>query len=245
MAGSRGDLISIREQASEASRRAKERHSRAKQELDTLKPARPVAELQALIAKARGTGCGVQQGTGQYVCPRAVPLEAELGRAKRRLELEGILASAETAMASTPAVKAADPGSTALTTYLGALGIKVSVDIVAQWLNLVPVLAMELGSALAVVLVTSVTPKTAIESASNPVRPALPPPTSERDRVAERILSHVRAHGSLSSSHRGLARLVGADRNTVGRAIGLLAECGLVAAQVTPAGTTLKLASAA
>jgi len=42
-----------------------------------------------------------------------------------------------------------------LTVYLGALGITAAVEMVATWLNLVPVIAMELGSALAGVLVAS------------------------------------------------------------------------------------------
>ena len=49
MAGSRGDLSAKREQAQDASRRAQESHQRAKQELATLKPSRPIGELGALL----------------------------------------------------------------------------------------------------------------------------------------------------------------------------------------------------
>jgi hypothetical protein len=238
MSASRGDLVAVRASQAFHARANQDRHQRAQQELVGLKPARPVPELEALVGAPSRCRINVANGYRQTNCTKPPALLAELGRAKRRLELEAILSTAETAIGPT---KIADPGSTALATYLGALGIPVSVEAVAQWLNLVPVLALELGSALAMVLVASVTPKAATESAPIPERPALPPPKSERERVAERILSHVRANGQLVTSHRGLAKLTGADRNTVGRAINSLAARGLVAFEATRSGTTLKL----
>ena len=52
-----------------------------------------------------------------------------------------------------PRISDHDPKAAITYTYLGALGIVVSVEIVAQWLNLIPVIAIELGSALAMVVV--------------------------------------------------------------------------------------------
>ena len=44
--------------------------------------------------------------------------------------------------------------TTSIATYLASFGVAISVATLAQWLNLVPVLALELGSALAMVLVS-------------------------------------------------------------------------------------------
>src|SRR5262245_52958478 len=46
MAGSRGDVTAKREQASDASQRARESHQRAKTELSTLKASRPIGETR-------------------------------------------------------------------------------------------------------------------------------------------------------------------------------------------------------
>jgi hypothetical protein len=242
-AASRGDLAAHRASEAFQARANRDRYQRAHQELSQLKPTRPLHELEALVAKTKGRDCGAENGTGRWICQQS-PYAAELGRAKRRQELEAITSSTETAAAP---VKVADPGATSLATYLAALGITVPVDVIATWLNLVPVLALELGSALAMVLVTAVSqPRATSESPTvqvlQPVRPALPAAlATERARVASQIVSHLKQHGSLSSSHRNLAKLIGADRNTVGRAIRDLAAAGVVAHASSKVGTVLRL----
>jgi hypothetical protein len=239
VSGSRGDLASQRASEAFQANAAQDRYQRAKLELASLKPSRPVQELQAM-----------RDGWKRAYPSQAWVLEPELARAKKRVELEGVLQTSTTGTAT----KVADPGSTALATYLSALGLVVSVEIIAQWLNLVPVLALELGSALAMVLVTSLAPARLPEApVSQPVSQALIPVNtavapyatqvtpSERDRVANQILSHLRQHGSISSSHRGLAKRFGADRNTVARALTSLASCGYLAMQATKKGTALQL----
>src|SRR5262249_42394154 len=139
---------------SDAAAVVRDRYDRARRELTSLKPSRPVQELEALAkVRAKPGSCAVENVTGRLICPKAHDVGAELGRAKRRAELEAILATESEAIATGPATQVADPGSTALVTYLGALGISVSSEVVSQWLNLIPVLALELGSALAMVLV--------------------------------------------------------------------------------------------
>jgi hypothetical protein len=57
--------------------------------------------------------------------------------------------SAASTVQTTPPVSAADPGATNLATYLNALGIRLDVNILSNWLSLVPVLALEVGSLFA------------------------------------------------------------------------------------------------
>jgi hypothetical protein len=156
MSASRGDLTAERQQAHDRAKRANEAYERAKAELATLKPSRTVGELEAAIARQSANGCGAQNSKGSWVCPVHSSLLAELSRAKRRQELEGIMIQG--AAISGPAVASADPGSVNLATYLGALGLSVKPEAVAQWLALVPVLALEAGSALAGLLVQAVKP---------------------------------------------------------------------------------------
>jgi hypothetical protein len=49
-----------------------------------------------------------------------------------------------------------DPGARALSTYLAAIGIALSSSLLTEWLALVSVVALELGSTLSIVLVQSV-----------------------------------------------------------------------------------------
>ena len=178
---------------------------------------------------------------------------AELGRARRKAELEATLQRSEDTLAHTPAVKTSDPGSQALATYLAALGFTVPIGIVAQWLNLVPVLALELGSALAMVLVQAIPRRAtdrAIEaqvispSVADPpaMVPALPSPTAHRDAIARLIVNHLECHGGSSRcTERGLATMLGADRSAIRRTIHSLAARGVVKMNVTKKGTELAI----
>ena len=59
----------------------------------------------------------------------------------------------------------------------------------------------------------------------------LPAPVAvERDRVSQGILSQLQANGgSLRGTHKSLAEKLGADRNTVSRALTNLAASGVIA----------------
>lgn len=156
-ASSRGDLVAKREAATDAATRAKEKHDRAKADLSAIKAARPAQELEALVAAAAPV-CRVMVSNGVRTtsCNKPPALVAELGRAKRKAELEATMMAAETTLAGRHAVKTADPGPTAIATYLASVGIVVSVPVLGQWLNLIAVLGLELGSALSAVLVQAV-----------------------------------------------------------------------------------------
>lgn len=162
MAGSRGDLAAKRGAVVTQAEATRERYASARAELATLAPSRPKAEVEAEIARLlaenpKAGDCSVVDGpVSRVVCPRVAVLKGEVARAERRLELQAIVQQTTANLASGETVKAADPGSHALAIYLAALGINVKSSVLAEWLVLVPVFALELGSALAALLVQSV-----------------------------------------------------------------------------------------
>jgi hypothetical protein len=248
MSTSRVDLTASRASEAYQAKANMEKYERARQELTQLKPSRPVSELEALVAAAP-SHCRIVVGHGvrDTVCQKPGALLAELGRAKRRVELEAVIQAIPLAQHQ---VAVADPGAASLAVYLSALGITVPVETVATWLNLVPVIALELGSALAGVLVASVSPRVTVTQAVSQPRalvaasvPQLPASDlGERHRVASQIVSHLRANGGQAEgSHRSLGKLLGADRNTVSRALRGLATSGVIAVQATRQGSVLKL----
>lgn len=147
-AGSRGDAVAQREAGTDAKTTARAAAKRAGDELARLKPARPVAELEALVAGAKQV-CRVEvdQSGRRTVCSKPPALVAELGRAKRRAELEAQVLTAEGRQVSAPTVGEADPLSASVVHYLEAMGITATVADVATWLHLLPVLLLEVGSA--------------------------------------------------------------------------------------------------
>ena len=74
----------------------------------------------------------------------------------RARELEEGAAVIRSRLAHAPATASADPGATALSSYLGIFDVSVSASLVGEWMVLVGVVALEIGSALAAVLVQTV-----------------------------------------------------------------------------------------
>ena len=161
-------------------------------------------------------------------------------------------------IASGPRTLADDPGASALGTYLAALGVVLSTDALSRWLTLVPVLALEVGSALAGVLVQALSPQRSfvaeisrpeagnegseVRSVVHVGQPDETGPSDERERVKAALVVHLKAEGgSFAGSERGLAALIGTSRPTVRRAINGLLVAGLVAAEASRNGTALRL----
>jgi uncharacterized membrane protein len=93
----------------------------------------------------------------RWACPKIAVLQGEIARAKRRTELQATISAAtDTTKAPANVVKNADPGSAALATYLGTLGVNISATKLSDWLTLIPVLALEVGAALSLLLVQAV-----------------------------------------------------------------------------------------
>lgn len=164
VAGSRGDLVAKREAAIESHDDKRESVRAARAELVALAPSRTVAEVQAditslLAAYRKADGCRneiMANATQRLVCPKVAALNGEIARAERRAELEAKISKATDRPTAAPIVKNSDPGSTALATYLATLGVTVAAGKLADWMVLVPVMALELGAALSVLLVQSV-----------------------------------------------------------------------------------------
>jgi hypothetical protein len=86
------------------------------------------------------------------VCPQVAAHIGKIARTRRRTELRGDIAKRTDAIPAS--VGTSDPASAALSASLAALlGVRLPASAIAQWLLLVPALALELGAALAVVLV--------------------------------------------------------------------------------------------
>jgi DNA-binding FadR family transcriptional regulator len=107
---------------------------------------------------------------------------------------------------------------------------------VAQWRALVPVVALELGSALAGLLVQAVIHQ---KIEAKPLERV-----TERSKVAEAIVDHLKANGgAVLGSHRVLGVKLGANRNTINRALHSLAASGVVALSSSKAGSVVRLAA--
>ena len=275
MAGARGDVVAERAAAlselrnSQAdAQRARERYDTAKAELAKLPPSRPAAELQAeveaLLLTPGADGCTQINGkVTKSICPQVSALRVELGRAQRRAELETALyrAMPDIRKSGDPngaPVGQADPAAAALVVYLTALGFVVAPERLTEWLALIPVLALEVGSALALVLVQAVSPAAARrpvrcatdqvtdDTLDHEVHPIAPPanidPIEAQQKVKTAILDQLEKRGGQAvASERGLAALIGTSRGTARRAVQGLVIAGIVAAEATRNGTMLRL----
>lgn len=121
-------------------------------ELKALPSSRPIGELKALIAAPPRPKCTVrvESGQRQTTCtnPVLAALNAELGRAERKQELEGRLQKASQTLSETKTVKVANSDAVALTAYLQGLGVDVEVDRLNNLLVLLAVLCIECGGGL-------------------------------------------------------------------------------------------------
>jgi hypothetical protein len=167
-------------------------------------------------------------------------LPVRKGNLERRNQLEMVMSQAVPTVSQVASVGEADPGAASLATYLGALGWKSEREAVSRWLTLVPVLALEIGSALAGVLVASFRPVVTIRSLSDPLGDTR---VSERDIASNRLLAHLKGNGgSITGSYRKLGQLLGVDKNTLSRAMASLAGAGLIVLEASKSGSVLRLA---
>lgn len=251
-------------------RRARDGYERAKAELDTLPNARPASELQAeiegLLLTPGADGCTAINGkVTRDVCPKVATLRTEKARAARRAELEQTIAKP---LPVAPAqdqhvVTKADPAASALSAYLAFFGIVISPAVLSELIVLVGVIALEAGSALAGILAQSFSgPPRVVQGVASvkrdspakpvqatPVHVVHPARTADtvdvvqaREKVKSAIVTKLREQGgSVRGGERGLAKLMGANRSTMRRAINGLVMAGVVAAEATRNGTVLRL----
>lgn len=259
MAASRSDLQARREAEGQNAKQARERLQRLNTELLGLSQTPSVAELDAVIngklsSRKHLNGCvgWLPSSRDRQVCVEVSELQAERARAETRTKLEQERFNLEALLRSRGSgVVQADPGSQSLSVYLGALGIVVSSGVVATWINLVPVLALEIGSAFALVLVGAVQGREGSVSVHGPTvvpnhtaesMQLVPYPTGLRDRVSLEIMRQLMLRGgSLHGSERAIAEMIGADRSTVRRAVNEMAEVGRLSVSSSKRGTVLRL----
>jgi hypothetical protein len=279
MATSRGDTVASREASIKATndaeadrKRAVARYDAAVAELAALPTTRPTKELQAeidgLLLKPGTNGCVVIDGrVTRDVCPKVAELRKELARAERRAELEAITTTPlpiviGTTTGDTHNIKDADPGAKALATYLALLGVVIPPAALGEWMVLIPVLALEIGSALAGVLVQSVSGPRTVHAPANRkdavvqtpapqvvahvVQPTNTGQTEDEVQAREKVKSAIvnrlkQTGGSVKGGERGLAKLIGTNRSTMKRAINGLVMAGVIAAEATRNGTMLRL----
>ena len=143
--GGRQDAARTESTQQSARARAQAAYDKATAELEAIKPARSVAELEALIAGAKPV-CRIVVTIHRRdtVCNPPPALTAELGRAKRRSELERKIETARLELAA-PATRQANSDAVAIAAYLSALGWAVEADTLNRLLALLAVLVIELG----------------------------------------------------------------------------------------------------
>ena len=159
MATARSDLIAERAASAKSAKSTDGKRERIEAELGKLSNTRPVetvrAEIIGHLSDPRIGDCNTIDGPrSRAICPTVNTLRVELGNAQRREKLEAELATLQANRQSTD--KKADPGAHALSVYLAALGLTVASGLLSDWLTLIPVLALEIGAALAVLLVQAV-----------------------------------------------------------------------------------------
>jgi hypothetical protein len=273
MAQTRGDASAERLARASAASKAEERYVSAKAAHDALPLSRPAAAIQAEIdtidrlpgIMIEGVPCGgtLNGKVTREHCPKRDALAGELATATGRQRPEREMRDAEdstmgvaTVAGRSPAVSAADPGAAALSTYFAAFGFIVPAALLTEWMALVGVLALELGSAFSLVLVQAERSHAAERSnrkqaqgeatAPTLVVPGVQPreveaPSAQQD-VKTRIVNQLKASGgSKASSERGLAKLIGTSKPTARRALQSLILAGVIAAEATRNGTMLRL----
>jgi hypothetical protein len=182
-AGDRANAAKTETATTDTRKKAQDAYDTAKAEVAALKPTRPLAELEAIIARNPEAGgrCAFVNGSMRTVCPPH-PLAPELARAKRRAELEGKIERATSELAKTGPAKVANSDAKALARYLAAIGLNVTPDRLNDLLALLAVLMIEAGGGLSLALGMALgavpagrTEPPADAAVSDPERPQTPP----------------------------------------------------------------------
>jgi hypothetical protein len=158
----RGDMVAERMASTKAAKSVDNQRDRIEAELAKLANARPAATVKAeiggILADQRLGDCRTLDGPRtKAACPRVSVLRAELGNADRREKLEADLAALPSNGPVLAIERPADPGAHAVGVYLAALGLATPTGL-SEWMAAIGVIALEVGSALAGLLVGSVGP---------------------------------------------------------------------------------------
>ena len=152
--------------------------------------------MQALVDAARPR-CRivVENGRRDTQCVKPADLAGELGRAKRRAELEAKTEAASTRLESAKPAKQANSDAAALVGYLSAVGVHADADTVNRWLVILSVLAIEMGGGLSLAV------GMALSASEEPTGRQETTPTVDLS-TADRITAQPARPGSVSPEHR-------------------------------------------
>lgn len=270
----RADGVAKRAQAGDGAATARVRYDLAQRELEALPLTRPPATVAAEIERLKTTpklaSCDAPTSpsygpVSRRVCAEIAALKAEAATSHHRERLQVELRAVERELVSAPTPTKADPAASALATYLNGLGVPNEPGTLSDWLVLVPVLALEVGSALAVVFAVgtsqhrgaerkgtmgaftgTMTPGSSAGVLSVAKTRAMGehPGPSPVSPLTKALLAHLKGcGGSLKSGQRGLARALGTSTSELHRTIHALAASGTISICATPSGTELRLAT--
>jgi hypothetical protein len=275
MARGRADGVAERQSETTRATDAQRVRDRLDRELAALpKPTRSVAELEPVIAGKLASRRDLDGCTGwlpdakaRTICIEIATLKADKAKAESWETLRTRLDEAEATAAATGTAKTADPGSAALAAYLEAVGLKVDPSTLGNWLVLVGVIALEVGSALAGVLAKPMPHAASTADVSSPARAALPSPvqpplaiTAEpavtpattgvadtgqgaRHSARQKVIDALKANGgTVTASQRELAARVGVSPARVGQVLSALAADGTVTLRTGTTSTRVVLA---
>ena len=256
-------------------------HKRASDELALLPAARPAPvinqELAVLLQDTRLKGCAgwLESWRLRKTCAEKVePVRAELANAHERERLQTAMATASAALSAATVGNPANTDASAVQRYLGAIGIHVGTDRLADILNLLAVFAIEFCGAAALALArrpiaghgtghvntgdgglnagVNAPLNTPPGGVQEPVAPALNAPvnvTADAKTAAtiERLKRRILGdleRGPRSCSQRSLASEFGASVGYLNKALHELAAVGAVNVSTSRAGTRLQLIAA-
>lgn len=277
VASIRADRAAERTHAADQTAAVRARYGATKDELAALPASRPAGTIEADVARLKTTpglvSCDDPTATGfgpisRRVCGELAALKGEAEVTAQRERLKQALALAERDLGNAgPATTKADPAASALATYAEAVGYRLQPATLSEWLTLIPVLALELGSALALVLVNGTRRSTPAAVLGTPSR--APPehhpegrPASNIDLTPDAGIGPVdgqpadpwtgttpvalRAYlegagGTVRTGQRALARALGASTTDLHRTLHSLASAGVIAMTTAPTGTELRL----
>jgi hypothetical protein len=148
--GGRTNAAAMESATTGARERAQVAYDAAQAEFAKLQPSRPLAEIQGVYDATRPRRrIIVVNGKRETEYYRPAEIEAELGRAKRRVELEAKIAEKAAELAKAEPAKVANSDAKALARYLKALGLDIGADRLNDLLVLLAVAMVECGGGLA------------------------------------------------------------------------------------------------
>jgi hypothetical protein len=267
-AGGRMNASATEATSTAARARSQAAYDAAQTELAKLPLTRPVGELEAAYDAAAVRCKGLR-------CSKPAALAQELGRAKRRAELEREIQRASAALEAAGPGKVANSDAKALARYLAALGVSVEPERLNDLLALLAVLMIESGGGLALALGMTLSGPNRLQSPPVPATTILhaadttlaKPTTDTRttpDAASLRPVVRIERTRSASAEHvsdvsawlmtrggksatsmRRLASDLGRSPSGVHDAVRRMVASGMLSATPGPRGTLLELIGAA